>query len=66
MSSYSNVQFLGYAIPTIPLIVGDVGDPNGPGFVEGRYIGIDPPAKDAEAVKKKLEKLPPDPHNKKK
>jgi len=48
MSNYSNVQFLGYAIPTIPLIVSDVGDPNGPGFVEGRYIGIDPPAKDID------------------
>lgn len=27
-----------------------------------KYLTLDPPAKDAEAVKKKLEKLPQDPH----
>jgi hypothetical protein len=46
--TYRDVQFLGYAIPTIPLVVSDVGDPNGPGFVEGRYIGIEPPTKDID------------------
>ena len=30
-----------------------------------KYLTLEPPAKDAEAVKKKLEKLPEDPHKKK-
>jgi tetratricopeptide (TPR) repeat protein len=30
-----------------------------------KYLTLDPPAKDADAVKKKLEKLPEDPHKKK-
>jgi tetratricopeptide (TPR) repeat protein len=29
-----------------------------------KYLALDPPAKDAEAAKKKLEKLPQDPHKK--
>jgi hypothetical protein len=49
MDVYTDVQFIGYAIPSIPLLVGDVGDPNGAGFVEGRYIGIDPTAADIDA-----------------
>lgn len=49
MAKYSDVQFLGYAIPTIPLDTGDIGDPDGPGFVEGRYFGLDDPGQDIEA-----------------
>jgi len=30
-----------------------------------KYLTLQPPAKDAEVVKKKLEKLPEDPHKKK-
>jgi len=30
-----------------------------------KYLTLEPPAKDAEVVKKKLEKLPEDPHKKK-
>jgi len=49
MSTYTHVQFIGYAIPTIPQSIRDIGDPNSPGFVEGRYIGIEPPAADIGA-----------------
>lgn len=49
MSTYENVQFIGYAISTIPRSIEDIGDPNSPGFVEGRYVGIEPPAADIEA-----------------
>jgi len=44
---YSCVQFIGYAIPSTPLIITDIGD--GPSFMEGRYIGIEPASKDISA-----------------
>jgi hypothetical protein len=47
MGRYKRVQFLGYAIPSIPHTLADIGD--GPGFIEGRYVGIDPPEADIEA-----------------
>jgi hypothetical protein len=49
MATYTDVQFIGYAIPSIPRVVADIADPNGPGFVEGRYIGIDPADADIDA-----------------
>ncbi len=49
MARYTHVQFIGYAIPTIPLSVAEIGDPNTPCFVEGRYVGIDPAAADIKA-----------------
>jgi len=47
MGPYKRVQFVGYAIPSIPYTIADIGD--GPGFIEGRYTGIDPAAADIEA-----------------
>lgn len=49
MSDYARVQFIGYAIPSIPLSVADIGDPNSPTFMEGRYVGIDPDPADIDA-----------------
>jgi hypothetical protein len=49
MSTYARVQFIGYAISSIPLDATEVGDPNGPTFVEGRYVGIDPEPADIDA-----------------
>jgi hypothetical protein len=49
MTTYTSVQFIGYAIPSIPLTITDIGDPNSPGFVGGRYEGIDPAAADIDA-----------------
>ena len=46
---YERVQFIGYAIPSTPLILADIGDPNSPGFIEGRYIGIEPAGDDINA-----------------
>lgn len=45
---YTNVQFIGYAIPSIPLTVADIGNPGTPCFVEGRYTGIDPATADID------------------
>jgi hypothetical protein len=49
MTTYTDVQFIGYAIPSIPKQVADIGGPDSPGFVEGRYIGIDPDRVDLDA-----------------
>lgn len=38
--TYNSVVFIGYCVPTIPKIEDAVGDPNGPGFVLGEYIGL--------------------------
>lgn len=46
---YSRVQFIGYAIPSTPLITAQIGGPENPDFVEGQYIGIDPAAADIQA-----------------
>jgi hypothetical protein len=45
--TYSHVQFIGYAIPSIPLSLADIG--HGPILVEGRYIGINPAVADIDA-----------------
>ncbi|HEX6099762.1 MAG TPA: hypothetical protein VF432_25840 [Thermoanaerobaculia bacterium] len=49
MATYTSVQFIGYAIPSIPLTVEDIGDPGTPCFVEGRYEGIEPETADIDA-----------------
>lgn len=49
VTTYTDVQFIGYAIPSIPKQVADIGGPDSPGYVEGRYIGINPEAADVEA-----------------
>jgi hypothetical protein len=46
---YSDVQFIGYAIPSTPLISAEIGGPDNPDFIEGQYIGIDPAAADIQA-----------------
>ena len=46
---YTNVQFIGYAIPSIPRMIADIGSAGAPGFVEGRYTGINPAAADIDA-----------------
>lgn len=35
--SYSAVRFIGYALPTTPASMVDVGDPNGAGSLAGTY-----------------------------
>ena len=49
MATYENVQFIGYAIPTIPLTINEIGDPSSACFVQGQYVGIDPQAADIRA-----------------
>jgi hypothetical protein len=44
MSIYTDVQFIGYAIPSIPRLLADIVDP--PSFVEGHYTGIEPAIED--------------------
>ena len=47
MGKYTDVQFVGYAIdsaPAISNVVGSVG-----GFVEGRYVGLEPATRDIDA-----------------
>jgi hypothetical protein len=39
MTSYTRVQFIGYALPTTPLMTGMVGTSPG-SFAEGRYVGM--------------------------
>lgn len=46
MAPYTDVQFIGYALTTTPAITAELGFPL---FVEGRYIGIDPPLADIDA-----------------
>lgn len=46
MTTYTDVQFIGYALPTTPSITAQIGFPS---FVEGQYIGIDPPCADIDA-----------------
>jgi hypothetical protein len=41
---YTDVQFIGYAIPSIPRLLPDVSDPQG--FIEGHYIGVEPAVAD--------------------
>jgi hypothetical protein len=48
-TKYTDVQFLGYAIPSIPQQIADIGGADDPGFVEGRYVGIEPETRDIEA-----------------
>lgn len=43
---YTSVAFVGWAVPTIPHETGAVGDPNGPGYVSGEYVGLDDPKED--------------------
>lgn len=45
---YSQVQFIGYAIPSVPLSLGSIGIGYG-SFAEGRYIGIEPVTADLDA-----------------
>ena len=45
---YTSVVFAAWAVPTVPHETGAVGDPNGPGYVAGEYIGLDDPKKDIE------------------
>jgi len=45
---YKSVVFLAWAVPTVPHETGAVGDPNGPGYVAGEYVGLDDPRKDLE------------------
>jgi len=48
-SPYNSVVFCAYVVPTIPFVDEEVGDPNGPGFVGGRYVGLDDPKEDISA-----------------
>ena len=47
-SKYKSIVFLAWAVPTVPHETGAVGDPNGPGYVAGEYVGLDDPKKDIE------------------
>jgi len=38
-SMYDRIRFIGYAIPTTPAGVIDIGNPDGPGAVAGSYLG---------------------------
>src|SRR5689334_9587002 len=49
MPVYERVQFIGYAIPSIPGGLKQIGDPNAPPSIEGHYVGIEPPAADIKA-----------------
>ena len=42
-------MFSAYVVPTIPLIDKEVGDPDGPGYVGGQYVGMDDPLVDITA-----------------
>ena len=48
-TAYTSVVFCAYVVPTIPLIDQEVGDPDGPGYVGGQYIGLDDPVQDMTA-----------------
>ncbi|KAL3907526.1 MAG: hypothetical protein SGILL_008838, partial [Bacillariaceae sp.] len=48
-TSYTSVVFAAYVVPTIPLIDQEVGDPNGPGYVGGTYVGLEDPKEDIAA-----------------
>ena len=37
---YASVVFSAYVVPTVPLVDAQVGDPDGPGYVDGKYVGI--------------------------
>ena len=37
-SAYNKIRFIGYAVPTTPADVVDIGNPNGPGAVAGYYL----------------------------
>ena len=45
-AAFTHVQFIGYAIPTTPHVSVSVGFPS---YVEGRYVGMDPPLVDIGA-----------------
>jgi len=45
---YTSVVFVAWAVPTVPHETGAVGDPNGPGYVSGEYVGLDDAKKDME------------------
>jgi len=46
---YSNIRFIGYAIPTTPAELVSIGDPNGPGAVAGVYLGDEDTTQDYTA-----------------
>eukprot|EP00567_Pseudictyota_dubia_P012197 CAMPEP_0197438344 /NCGR_PEP_ID=MMETSP1175-20131217/5372_1 /TAXON_ID=1003142 /ORGANISM="Triceratium dubium, Strain CCMP147" /LENGTH=408 /DNA_ID=CAMNT_0042968057 /DNA_START=73 /DNA_END=1295 /DNA_ORIENTATION=+ len=46
---YESVVFSAYVVPTIPILSGAVGDPDGAGYVAGKYVGLDDPKKDIKA-----------------
>ncbi|MDW5290097.1 hypothetical protein [Formosa sp. PL04] len=37
-TAYNKIRFIGYAVPTTPADVVDIGNPNGPGAVAGYYL----------------------------
>lgn len=45
-AAYTDVQFIGYAIPTTAKVSASFGFPS---YVEGQYVGIDPPTADIDA-----------------
>jgi len=47
-NKYTSVVFAAWAVPTVPHETGAVGDPNGPGYVSGEYVGLDDAKKDME------------------
>ena len=46
---YDSVVFSAYVVPTIPLLSGAVGDPDGAGYVAGEYVGLEDPKEDIKA-----------------
>lgn len=46
---YTSVVFAAYVVPTIPALTREVGDPDGAGYVGGKYVGFDDPEKDIAA-----------------
>lgn len=51
---YTSIVFSAYVVPTIPALTGAVGDPDGAGFVTGKYVGVDGDPKDDVAARFKL------------
>lgn len=51
---YLSIVFAAHVVPTIPSLEGVVGDPDGAGFVSGKYVGVEGDPKDDISARFKL------------